>query len=80
MKVPGFALDKPYFNPVFDNGIVGNNQRTTLYWNPAIQAGKVNGQLCKLLNPKATNIRVVLQGIDEKGHPVYVEKTQQIRH
>ncbi len=80
MKLPGFAANKPYFNSVFDNAIVGNSQRTTLYWNPAIQGGKFNGLFCKLLNPTATNIRVVLQGIDEKGQPVYIEKTQAIKH
>lgn len=74
MKITGFATDKAYFNPVFDKGILANNNRSTLYWSSSLRPGKTKTIRCRLLNKNAKNLRVIVQGIDEKGNPVYINK------
>jgi len=80
MKVTGFATNRAYFSPVFDRGILPSENRSTLYWNASVKPGKNKMLNCKLLNKAAKNIRVVLQGIDEKGNPVYFSKRVSLRN
>jgi len=80
MKFTGFATDKPYFNPVFDKSVLANNKRSTLYWASTVKPGKSKTINCLLLNKKAKNLRIILEGIDEKGNPVYINKEVSIKN
>lgn len=70
--IPGYQKAKIFYSPKYD--IKGINkpikdQRTTIYWNPSVTTGQDGKGLVEFYNADdATSYRVILEGLDDKGH------------
>ena len=79
INIQGYATTKEFYAP--DYGIPDNkrpalDQRTTIYWQPYIITGKTNhtATISFYTNDISSNLFLVLEGMNEAGKLVYIEK------
>ena len=79
-KIAGYSTQKQYYIPDYSTPALSSNTaadyRTTLYWNPLILTdSSLQKTTIKFYNNDITKaFRVILQGFNEAGKLVYVEK------
>ena len=78
-KIAGYSPIKEFYSP--DYSMPGSKQanadlRTTLYWQPYILTDKINKKSTVSFynNDITTKLKIVLEGINEEGKLVYIEK------
>ncbi len=83
--VTGYSSNKQFYSPDYatpsvSSGVVGD-YRSTLFWDPAVSTGPGN-QKVKLEfynNDITKSFRVVLEGVNETGKMIRIEKVVQTR-
>lgn len=83
--VTGYSSNKQFYSPDYatpsvSSGVVGD-YRSTLFWDPAVSTGPSN-QKVKLEfynNDITKSFRVVLEGVNETGKMIRIEKVVQTR-
>jgi hypothetical protein len=78
VKIPGYSIIKEFYAPNYsqsDNSLV-NDARTTLLWQPYIFTDKNNLSIPVVFynNDFTKRIRIVLEGINEEGKLLHIEK------
>ena len=78
-KIAGYSPIKEFYSP--DYSVPGSKQanidlRTTLYWQPYILTNKINTKntVSFYNNDITTKLKIVLEGINEEGKLIYIEK------
>jgi len=78
VKVPGYSPVKEFYSPNYslDPNMMGNDSRTTLLWLPNIISGKGINRIPVSFynNDFSKRIRIVLEGFNDEGKLVYIEK------
>ncbi|HYC29108.1 MAG TPA: hypothetical protein VEB42_09830, partial [Chitinophagaceae bacterium] len=76
--VLGYSPLREFYSPDYskDSVATATDYRTTLYWNPFVFIDKTNRrvQFTFYNNDITSKIKVVLEGIDEKGKLIHIEK------
>jgi hypothetical protein len=81
-RVPGYSSFKQFYSPDYSKDDPANNQpdyRSTLYWNPFIfmDATKNKAKVEFYNNDASKAFKVVVEGVNELGQLVHIEKTIQ---
>jgi len=78
VKIPGYSPVKEFYSPDHskDQNALGNDSRTTLLWLPNIIAGKGITRIPVSFynNDFTKKIRIVLEGFNDEGKLVHIEK------
>ena len=78
VKVAGYSAQKEFYQPDYSqsNTTLGTDARTTLLWLPYVLADKNNLKLPVTFynNDFSKKLRVVLEGINEDGKMIHIEK------
>jgi len=78
VKVPGYSPIKEFYSPDYTetNKSTGTDARTTLLWMPYILTDKLNRKVSVSFynNDFTKKMRIVLEGINEEGKMIRVEK------
>ena len=66
----GFYMSRQFYSPKYENKtIAGNDQRSTIYWNPEVVTNKDGNASFEYYNSDGHgSFRVVVEGIDNNGH------------
>jgi hypothetical protein len=68
ITVKGYATDKAYFNKLFDDQIIENKYRGTIYWNSNVKIDSNNTINCPLLYAPDQPIQISIEGYDNDGN------------
>ena len=78
IKVPGYSPQKEFYSPDYteSNTTMGTDARTTLLWLPYIVTDKNNLKIPITFynNDFSKRLRIVLEGINDEGKMVHIEK------
>jgi hypothetical protein len=78
VKVPGYAPIKEFYSPDYATlpKTTGTDARTTLYWQPYIVTSKANHKVPVTFynNDFSSKLRIVIEGINDDGKLVHIEK------
>ncbi|MCX6317618.1 MAG: hypothetical protein NTW29_10025 [Bacteroidetes bacterium] len=77
----GYALVKEFYSPDYATAATTGtpaDTRTTLYWNPELYTGSDTNtvQLKFYNNDISKRFKVIIEGFDNKGHLVHIERIQ----
>ena len=76
--IPAFAVAKEFYKPIYDTGEKRNSQipdlRKTIHWEPDVTFNRNGTATITFYNgDRYTRVSCILQGIDDRGVPVYGE-------
>jgi hypothetical protein len=78
-RIPGYTATREFYSPDYltNPEPEADDTRTTLFWNPYIQGGSKEKKFSyTFYNSDVTHhIRIILEGIDENGKLIHLEKT-----
>jgi hypothetical protein len=78
IQLAGYSPAREFYSPDYSADSSRNRQdfRTTIYWNPDLHSDKENGRITlPFYNSDITHhFRIVLEGFNEEGKLIHVEK------
>ncbi|HEX3766721.1 MAG TPA: hypothetical protein VHT72_00015, partial [Puia sp.] len=78
-RIPGYTATREFYSPdyLINPEPESDDIRTTLYWNPYILGSSKEKKFSfTFYNSDVTHhIRIILEGVDENGKLVHLEKT-----
>jgi hypothetical protein len=75
-SILGYSVAKEYFSPIYESvdSKIQIDKRSSLYWNPSLKITNKQTLFNFYNSDRAKKIKIVVEGFDKNGIPVYAEK------